>query len=86
MFSILSHYCSRNAIYRERVRKGKINCSLEILTRSLSCLTELYNIFYVDKVKVIPEDVYNLLSPVVLAPFDYGRWNKGSWFWIDPLY
>jgi hypothetical protein len=27
----------------------------------------LYNLFYINKVKVIPDDIYNLLDPVALA-------------------
>jgi hypothetical protein len=40
---------------------------LGLYTRSLPCFTELLVLFYVNGVKVIPEDIYNLLSPVALA-------------------
>jgi hypothetical protein len=37
------------------------------LTRALPCLTEFYYQFYIDKKKVIPSDIYNMLTPVALA-------------------
>nr|YP_010608747.1 hypothetical protein PNX16_mgp024 [Drechslerella dactyloides]WAN89827.1 hypothetical protein [Drechslerella dactyloides] len=33
----------------------------------MPCITELYNIFYSNGQKVIPQDIYDLLSPVALA-------------------
>lgn len=40
---------------------------LQIFTRSMPCLTEIYVLFYPNKVKVIPLDIYNLLTPIALA-------------------
>lgn len=67
VFFTLSHYCSAYPFYREHNRKGKTNDSLELYTRSLPCLTELYNLFYIKGVKVIPHNIYDLLTPVALA-------------------
>jgi len=67
IFSILSHYCSRYPVYRARERFGKTNYIIELSTRALPCFTELYSIFYVNKVKIIPQNIYNLLTPVALA-------------------
>ena len=67
LFSILSHYCNSLPVYRERIRKGKEQCSLEFTTRSLPCFTELYHMFYPDKTKIIPNNIYDLLTPVALA-------------------
>lgn len=33
----------------------------------MPCLTEIYVLFYPNKVKVIPLDIYNILTPVALA-------------------
>jgi hypothetical protein len=33
----------------------------------MPCFTELYYLFYPNGVKIIPEDIYNLLTPVALA-------------------
>ena len=67
VFNILSHYCSSYPVLTKGVRSGNPFFGLQFLTRSLPCFTELYSIFYVNKVKVIPEDIYNLLTPVALA-------------------
>jgi hypothetical protein len=67
VYTILSHYCSSYPAYRLRKRFGKINYSIEFFTRSLLCFTELQPIFYINKVKAIPVDIYNLLTPVALS-------------------
>jgi hypothetical protein len=33
----------------------------------MRCITELYSLFYPNKVKVIPHNIYELLTPVALA-------------------
>lgn len=33
----------------------------------MSCFTKLHSIFYVNGVKVIPQNIYELLTPVALA-------------------
>jgi hypothetical protein len=38
----------------------------------MPCITELHSLFYVNKVKIIPEDIYNMLTPVALAHFIMG--------------
>jgi LAGLIDADG DNA endonuclease family/LAGLIDADG endonuclease len=72
VFSILSPYCSSHPTYRIRERLDKISYSIEFFTRSLPCFTELQSIFYVNRVKIIPEGVYNLLTPVALAHWIMG--------------
>ena len=68
VFNILSHYCSSMpSLTKSRVRAGKLNRDFFFITRSISVFTELHSIFYVNKVKVIPKDIYNLLTPVALA-------------------
>ena len=66
VFSILSHYCYSYPVYRKRSRLGKLYF-VEFTTRSLSCLTELYHLFFVNGVKTIPKDIYNMLTPEALA-------------------
>lgn len=65
VFSLLSHFCSSYPICRGRTRFGKLNYSIEFFTRALPCFTELYSIFYVNGVKVIPYNIYDLLTPAV---------------------
>ena len=67
VFSILSHYCSSCPSLVSGIRAGKRNNGLEIFTRSFPCFKELRSIFYVDKVKIIPDNIYELLTPVALA-------------------
>ena len=45
---------------------------MELSTRAFSDLTKLYHNFYVNKVKVVPKDIYNLLTPEALAHFILG--------------
>lgn len=66
-FFHLSHYCSRLPYMIKSNRKGKELYALEFSTRYLSCLNELYLLFYENKVKVIPP--YESLpqrAPVIL--------------------
>ena len=36
-------------------------------SRAYTCLTLLYDQFYQNKVKIVPLDIYNLLTPLALA-------------------
>ena len=79
-FFHLSHYCSRLPYIVKSNRKGKDLFALEFSTRYLPCLNELYLLFYKDKVKVIPNIIYDLLTPVALAHLIMGDGailNKG---------
>jgi len=76
VFSILSPYCNLMPRLTGGVRGGKRFYGLQIETRSLLCFTELYHLFYVKGVKVIPQNIYHLLTPVALAHFILG---DGSW-------
>ncbi|RUO95304.1 homing endonuclease, partial [Jimgerdemannia flammicorona] len=49
------------------MRHGTQTFGLELYTRSLACFTELFDLFYVIGVKVVPEMIYDLLTPVALA-------------------
>ena len=51
------------------MRAGKPFYGLEFVTRSLPCFIEIYNIFYVNGVKVIPKNIYELLTPIAFAHF-----------------
>lgn len=67
VFNLLSHYCSSAPCLTSSVRNGKINYGVQIFTRSLPCFTELHSLFYIQKIKVIPVNIYDLLTPVALA-------------------
>ena len=67
VFNILAHYCPRYPIFNERFRFSKPIFNLEIITRSMLCITELHNKFYVKKIKIIKPSIYNDLTLVGLA-------------------
>lgn len=64
-FSILGTTKYREYSYADK-RTNKTYRSLNFWTKALPELTELYNMFYIDKVKVVPKDL-SLLSPAALA-------------------
>ncbi len=67
VFNLLSHYCSNSPSITTGTRAGKPFSGLQFFTRSLPCFTELYSLFYLQNVKIIPENIYDLLTPVALA-------------------
>ena len=67
VFNLLSHYCNKCPRLTSRIIKGKRFHGLQFFTRSMPCFTELYFLFYPKGVKIIPKDIYNLLTPVALA-------------------
>lgn len=76
VFFILNHYCSSFPyINTGGIRKGKPFSGLVFQTRQLPCLTDIYNLFYKNKIKIIPSNIYDLLTPVALA-----HWIKRDGF------
>jgi len=69
----LSHYCSSLPILVNSQRKGVSQFGVVVTTRQLPCLNELYSLFYKNKVKFIPENIYSLLTPLAIA-----HWIKGD--------
>jgi hypothetical protein len=67
VFLSLSHYCSSYPNVRIRKRFEKETISLEFSTRSMPCLTELHSIFYPNGVKIVPHNIYVLLTSIALA-------------------
>lgn len=63
----MSHYCSSYPFLITGTRAGVRYYGLEFFTRALPCITELFPIFYIDSKKVIPHNIYELLTPVALA-------------------
>lgn len=72
VFTILSPYCSSYPQLTSSVRNNKRSFGLQLQTRSLLCFTELYLLFYVKGVKIIPTDIYNLLTLIALAHWIMG--------------
>lgn len=86
IFNELSHYCSSYPNIIKNKRLEKVYLALNFFTRSLPCFTELYKLFYINNVKVIPKDIYNLLTPVTLAHWimgDGGFKSQGVYLCTD---
>lgn len=67
VFNILSHYCKSGPKEITSIVGGKRFSALQFRTRSMTAFTELYYLFYHDKIKVIPLNIYELLTPIALA-------------------
>lgn len=82
VFNLLSHYCGS---YPNLSSGGKIgnkrHLSLGFFTRSLQPFNELILLFYPNKVKIIPKNIFELLTPVALAHWimgDGSAFNSGG--------
>lgn len=86
VFNLLSHYCSSYPQLTTGIRSGKPFYGLQFFSRSLTCFTELHSLFYVDKVKIIPQNIYELLTPIALAHLimgDGGFKSQGIYICTD---
>lgn len=62
-------YCLSFATFRTRVdpRTGHVGSSWQFSTRALPFFTNFYILFYVNKVKVVPVNIVQLLTPIAIA-------------------
>jgi len=67
VYLALSHYCSSYPKSRIESRNNKYFNRLDLVTRSMPCLTELYEIFYVNGIKIVPANIFDLLTPVAFS-------------------
>lgn len=67
VFNILSHYCGSSPRWTTGIRSGKRYYGVQFFTRSMPCITELHSLFYPKGVKIIPHNIYELLTPIALA-------------------
>lgn len=67
MFKFLASFCSNYPYPVSGMRKGTATYGLSFYTRGLPCITELHRLFYVGNKKVVPHNIYELLTPVALA-------------------
>jgi len=63
----LAPLCSNYPYFVSGKRKGTNTFGLAFDTRVLPCITELHKFFYPNNVKVIPKNIYDLLTPIALA-------------------
>lgn len=62
VYSLLCHYCISPPRLKKSYLKGKLFYALEFYTRSLPCFTLLRNKFYLNRTKIMPKDLYDLLN------------------------
>lgn len=82
VFFKLSHYCSKgpyvtNTLVAKHHKKHHLG--LAFTTRTLPCITELYDLFYVNNKKRVATDLFNLLTWEALAHWIMcdGTYNSG---------
>lgn len=77
VFSLLSHYCS-SMPYLEYYLRGKYYYNFRFETRAYPCFTNLINVWYPNGTKIIPDTIYDLLTPLALAHWAQGDGSKQS--------
>jgi hypothetical protein len=80
LFTRLSHYCQSWPYVYSALLNGKVYNCIKFSTRNYKCFVELYNLFYVNGVKVVPSSIAQLLTAECLAYWaicDGGKANRG---------
>ena len=67
IFNKLSHYCSTYPYITRTRLNGRIFKGIAFTTRTYPCFTEYYNIFYKNKIKIVPLELYEMMTYEVLA-------------------
>ena len=62
VFFLLQHYCKSYPILGYDKLNGKFFPYLSLSTRSLVCFSEIYSFFYVEGKKVVPYNIFELLT------------------------
>lgn len=62
VFFELSHYCSNLPSLNKVNLHNNLFYALSFTTRSLPCITKLYSLFYPEGKKVIPKNIYDILT------------------------
>jgi hypothetical protein len=78
VFNKLSHYCSANPRLTTTKINGKKFTGIVFATRVFPCFTEWYNVFYINKKKRVPLDLYNFLTYEALAYWIMGDGSKSN--------
>jgi len=68
VFNLFSHYCqSIPSLRKTRFKTGETHFGITMSTRTLPCFNFYYNLFYLNGVKVISENLYDLFTSEALA-------------------
>ena len=76
IFNKLSHYCSTYPHLTKTILNGKLFYGISFSTRSYPCFTELYQNFYSNKIKILPLNLYEILTYEALAHWIMGDGTK----------
>lgn len=81
MYELFSYYCPSSPKTRENLvdkRTGKIYSNIMFQTYTLAFFNELYSLFYLERKKVVPINLFEIFTEKSLAYwiFDDGSWNK----------
>ena len=78
VYSKLSHYCrALPSITKTNINGKNFRCFM-FATRVYPCYTEWYNMFYKEGKKVVPLDLYNMLTYEALAHWIMGDGTKSN--------
>ena len=67
LFYLLAPFCSSYPSLTSSRLNSKMFYGVQLTTRSLFCFTEIYYLFYPKGIKIVPYDIYNLLTIQGLA-------------------
>jgi len=76
VFNKLSHYCSSYPYIYQTTVNGQIFRGISFSTRTYPCFTELYQMFYNKNIKIVPLNLYELLTYESLAHWIMGDGTK----------
>jgi hypothetical protein len=83
LYELFKNYCSsapKLKIEAADARTGKVYTAIYFNTYCLPCFKTIYNLFYLDRKKIIPSNIGELITPLGLAYWlcDDGGWDKNS--------
>ncbi len=78
VFNRLSHYCSSYPFISNTQLKGSRFKAICLNSRAYPCFTEFYNMFYVKGVKIVPNNLYELIDFEFLAYWIMGDGSKAG--------
>lgn len=85
VFIKLNHYCKSYPKLGYAKLNNKFYPFLTFTTRSLLCFTDIFHTFYINSKKVVPEDIYNILTIQALAHLICGNGSfvKGGGLYLN---